>query len=103
MQYYVVTIPTPAAAIALLPAIGAEDQAISALILQPRGANAAKIYIGGPTVSATDYALAVNPGSGGNPPAPIILSSPHSSLGMLSSVYAFGTAGEILHVTVVPR
>jgi len=98
MQQFTVTIPNPAAAISLLPE-DAKDIAVEALILQPRGSNAAKSYIGIGTASATAHFAALNPGSGGNPPAAIWV----PAKGMLGQYFAFGAANEIIHVGVVPR
>lgn len=99
----VITIPNPAVAISLLPA-GAKDVAIQGLILQPRGTNNAKLFIGGAAVSTSAYMFAINPGDGSdNPPAPTPILMPTVSLGLLSQLYVIGTAGEILHVTYIPR
>lgn len=101
LQLPIVTIPNPAAAISLLPE-GAKDIQIRGLILQPRGTNTNPIYIGSAAVSATVYMFRLNAPAGGVPPAPFILES-SEGLGNLGQLYAFGTAGEILHVAVILR
>lgn len=103
MLQYIITIPSPAAAMPLLPA-GAKDCAIQGLILQPEGTNNALMYIGGELVTSTLYMFALLPGdASNNPPRPEIILAPQTSLGQLSELYVTGTAGEILHVTVIPR
>lgn len=102
MRQYVITIPSPAAAISLLPA-GIKDIQIAGITLQPRAANGNQMFIGDASVSGTNYAFALAAGAGGVAPAPIVIQPGDIGLMQLSQLFVFGTAGQILHVGVFLR
>jgi hypothetical protein len=98
-----ITIGSPAAAIALLPA-GMKDVQIQGLIIQPDDGATNPFFIGGSDVAVTTpYWFRINAPAGGVPPVPFVLEFPQTGLGQLSQLYVIGTAGEILRVTVIPR
>jgi len=99
----IITIPNPAAAISLLPA-GQKDVQVQGLIFQPDDGATNPIFIGGPDVNtSTTYWFRINAPAGGVPPVPFTILLANVGFANLSQLYAIGTAGEILRVTVIPR
>lgn len=80
---------------------GKNDVACSVITLQPKGANANIVLIGGPTVDATNFAFSLPAGSGGVPPAPLILAPSLGPPLRLSGLYAIGTPNEVLQIGVL--
>lgn len=78
------------------------DVAYLRLDLQPDGANADPIFIGGPQtpLDATNHGLRLPAGSSGAPPAPYTFEG--NATVKLSHIYVRGTAGQKLHVLGIP-
>jgi hypothetical protein len=72
------------------------------IVLQPAAANANAIYLGGPAVSATDYAIRIPAPVGGLPPAPVQLGEFNTGAIVPAEIYAIGTATEVLQIGYVP-
>ncbi len=83
---------------------GPDDVPLRTVSLQPRGTNAAAVYVGATdTVSATNYGVRLEAGDTGVPPAPFLLGE-HDVGGplRLSNFYVLGTDTEHLHILTVP-
>lgn len=102
MYPIVITIPNPAAAIALLPA-GARDFQIAGFLLQPDDGASGPMFIGGADVAVTTpYWFRIAAPAGGVPPVPLILTHP-TGIGQASQLYVIGTAGDILRGFLIRR
>lgn len=66
--------------------------------LQPGTANANPVFIGGSTVSSTDYGTRLPPASGGVPPPPHVIGEFDDGTVNLADIYVIGNAGEKLHI-----
>lgn len=73
------------------------------LDLQPRGTNAAPVYIGDSSaVSSTNYGTRLEAGTAGVPPAPYPFGPYRAGSINLADIWVIGGAGEFLHCTAVP-
>jgi len=81
---------------------GTADVAYLRLDLQPDGANANPIFLGGPQtpLDATNHGVRLPAGSSGAPPPPYSFEG--NGTVKLSHLYAKGTAGEKLHIFGLP-
>lgn len=73
------------------------DVPLQSLSLQADGGNAGATFVGGPTVSTTDYGIRIPAAAAGVPSAPErfeLLARPVK----LSEIYVVGSANEKLHV-----
>ena len=80
------------------------EQSLTYLSLQPAGANANVIYVGGAnaTVSSSDHGVRLEAGDSGVPPAPFIVSDQFSPPIKLSGLRVLGTASQLLHIFCNP-
>ena len=78
---------------------GPQDEGYRFLSLQPGKANTNDIFVGGSTVSATDYGMRLDPG---DTAAPIELGSHDGGPIKLSDLYVIGTNAERLHIAGIP-
>lgn len=88
-----------------LPAKALGQPGLVQLWLQPDGANANPVYIGGDdTVSASNYGIRLEAGATGVPPAPISLTTPqgHPKYLTLADIWVFGTNTQKLTVLWIP-
>ena len=77
--------------------------ALRTLILQPDGGNSDPIYVGGDAnVGAAKYAFRLEGAVTTIPPAPFILGEHETGPMKPKDFWVLGTAGEILHVGIVP-
>lgn len=79
---------------------GADDLSAIVLVLQPDGANAAAVFIGGEGVTTTDYGFRLAAAAAGVPPAPFVGEFAGART-KLSRWYAIGANGEKLHIMLV--
>ena len=79
------------------------DLALRRLDLQPRGTNAAPVYVGQDnTTSSTNYGVRLEAAVATIPPAPYPLGDFNAGPLHFSDVWALGTTGDFLHVLGVP-
>ncbi len=82
----------------------AADLACQSIVLQPDGANANPIYVGGAsdgTLSSTVHGFRLEKGNAGVPPLPLILVAPNGGPMRASDVKVLGTAAEKLHALLI--
>lgn len=80
---------------------GADDIPLQSLSLQADGGNAGATFVGGPTVSTTDYGIRIPAAAAGVPAAPEKFQF-YGRPVKLSEVYVVGSANEKLHVCGFP-
>jgi len=99
-----ITIPSPAAAISLLPA-NMKDFQIAGFILQPDDGATNPMFVGDAAVAAVGpYMFRLNAPAGGVPPAPVVYAhGGGTGICQASQLYVIGTAGEILRGALIPR
>lgn len=79
------------------------DLALRAISLQPRGSNAAVIYVGDSNlVSSTVYGVRLEAGDSGIPPAPFIMGEFETGPLHYSDWWVTGAQGEFLHILAIP-
>lgn len=80
---------------------GADDPACQAIILQPDGANAGVVYVGGDgdTITSSEHGFSLPAGTAGVPPSPFVL--PISTVLRPSQVKVLGTNTQKLHITLI--
>jgi hypothetical protein len=81
-----------------LPALGK----VRWMSLQPGGANANPVYLGGPGVSSTDYGTCLPAASGGIPPPPHVIGEFYDGAIAVADFYVIGTASQKLHIHYLP-
>lgn len=101
IAHHVLTLTGSAQALSTVS--GATVKSIRTVTLQPGAANAGEVYIGGATVSASDYGVRLEVPEDSIPPAPMILAETQSPYGhfKLSDLYVIGTNTDKLHLLVV--
>lgn len=83
------------------PAVGGvNDIAAEAIYIQPDGANANPIYLGGEGVSVADHGFSLPAGAAGVPPSPFKLDA-YTSRVKPSQMYVIGTAAQKVHITII--
>ncbi len=82
------------------PVGGVNDIAAEAIYIQPDGANANPIYLGGDAVSAADHGFSLPAGAAGVPPSPFKLDA-YTSRVKPSQLYVIGTAAQKVHITII--
>lgn len=110
VKHYVVamTTGTPVRLSSAL-AVGETDHQMAAIWMQPRGDNAAVIYIGSTaTMTSTDYGVRLEIPAAGVPPAPFNTGDFSFGAGYgnrapikLSDLYALGTTNDELHILAI--
>lgn len=76
---------------------------VRSLALQPRGTNTNPVYLGSSSaVTSTNYGVRLPAPSGGIPPAPYIPPEFTDGTVALTDFWVIGTAGEFLHLHVLP-
>lgn len=80
---------------------GVDDPACQAIILQPDGANAGVVYVGGEgaTITSSEHGFSLPAGVAGVPPAPFEL--PFSTVVRPSQVKVLGTNTQKLHILFI--
>ena len=76
---------------------GPDDLSSAVIVLQPDGANANPVFVGGPGVTTSDFGFRMEPGAAGAPPAPYTFTPEHRTM-KLSSLYVIGTSTQKLHI-----
>ena len=71
--------------------------------LQPGAANVNPVFLGGATVSSTDYGVRLEVPVTGIPPAPWIVAEERSVPVTLQQLYIRGTSGEKLHILFITQ
>jgi hypothetical protein len=71
------------------------------LSLQPDGANANPVFLGGPGLTTSDYGTRLPAASGGVPPAPHVIAEFSDGSMAVQDFYVLGTSTEKLHVHVL--
>lgn len=101
LAHHVLTLNGSAQALSTIS--GATTKAIRTVTLQPGAANTGAVYVGGSTVSSTDYGVRLEVPVSTVPPPPMIFADTQSQYGhfKLSDMYVIGTNNEKLHLLVV--
>ena len=87
---------------------GPDDEALRIVSLQPDGANAGAVFVGGApkvgtvvALSSSDHGVRLEPGATGVPPAPFLIGEFETGPLRLSDIYVIGTDTEVLHILVL--
>jgi len=75
---------------------------IRAISIQPGGANASPVYIGGAAVSATVYGVSLPASAAGVPPAPFLIDGLQGGAIQLGDFYVIGAVGEKVTLLIFP-
>lgn len=107
-QHFVLTLETGVSKQLSSVLAGAENRQFSAVWLQPRGTNAAPVYLGGSaTLSSSNFGVRLPAGITGEPPAPF---NPGEFAGgpekfrtplKLGDFWALGATGDFLHILAI--
>lgn len=105
LRHYTVTLTATATPVLTLvdPTLargGARDEAFRFISVQAGKANNSDAFVGGPTLTTTDYGVRLDPGDTA-PPLDLV---GHYDAGpvKLSDIYVVGAAGEKLHFLCIP-